>query len=172
VLGYETLYVNYVRPLAVSTARKTVSAFKTTEIGRNRKKIEETLSQHLTTGLEGTPMELALITTSNFDYPQVITDAVTNTRRREIEISEEEAKQAMELLRADNRMKLAEKMRQVRAAEADAEAAFINRVGKALTDRYLRLREIEAQRALYDNVQAGDKVIVTNGHAVQPMIGK
>lgn len=172
ILGYNHLYNNYVRPLAMSASRNVVSEYATSAVGSHRAQIEKDISKRLREGLAGTPMELALLTTSNFDYPEVITRAVEATRKREIEVKEEQAKQAMALLRADNRMKLAEKMRQVRHAEAKAEAVYVAVMANALTERYLRLREIETQRALYDNVQPGDKVIVTNGEPVMPVVAR
>ncbi len=51
-----------------------------------------------------------------------------------------------------------------------AEAAFVKILGGALSNNYLRMRGIEAQRALYDRVGPGDKVIVTDGQQVLPMI--
>ena len=112
-----------------------------------------------------------MVATSNFDYPDVITDAVEKKRRKEIEIQEEKARQAMELLKADNRLKIAQKMKIVRVAEAEAEAAYVRILGEALTPRYLEMKSIEARRLLYEKVGGGDKVIVTNGNAVLPIVG-
>jgi hypothetical protein len=100
----------------------------------------------------------------------VITRAVEKRREKEIEIQEEKAKQAMELLKADNRLKIAEKMKMVRAAEAEADAVYIKILGKALTEKYLKLKKIETEMALYKKVQQGDKVIVTNGNGVVPIV--
>lgn len=55
-----------------------------------------------------------MIATSNFDYPEVITKDVEKRRAREIAVQEEKAKQMMEILRATNRQKIAEKMKTVR----------------------------------------------------------
>ena len=115
-------------------------------------------------------MEMMIVTTSNFDYPDVITKAVEKKRKREIEIDEERAKQAMELLRAENRLKLAQRMKIVRVAEAEAESTFNKILSSSLTSKYLKMREIEAIKILYENVKPGDKVIVTNGNSVSPMI--
>ena len=76
----------------------------------------------------------------------------------------------MELLRADNRLKIAEKMKRVKAAEAEADAVAIQILGKALTNKYLELKEIEAKLVLYGKVASGDKVIVTNGNGVIPIV--
>lgn len=160
VLGRDFLYMTYVKPQARSIARDVVSKYETTQIRENREAIQGEIQKRLTKALEGTPMEVTMIATSNFDYPEVITKAVEKKRAREIAIKEEEAKQRMEMLRAENRQKIAEKMKTVRVAEAEAEAAYNKITGQSLTNEYLKLREIEAQQRFYDNIGKNDKVIM------------
>ncbi len=170
VLAFETLYVTYVQPQARSIARGVVSKYATTEIRENREQIQTNIFEKLQVAMAETPMEVPVVAASNFDYPKVITDAVEKRRKREIEIGEEKAKQAMELLRAENRMKLAERMKQVRRTEAEAEAIYYQIVGKALNKSYLQLRELENVKELYTRVAQGDKVIITGEGATMPII--
>lgn len=160
VLAFDTLYKTYINPVARSVARSEVSKYETTQVRDHRADIEKIVLAELTEAVEGTPLEVVTVTTSNFDYPDVITKAVEKKRKREIELQEEKAKQAMELLRADNRLKVAEKMRIVRAAEAQADAAYIQILGKSLNANYLAWKRIERDRLLYERVGPGDKVIV------------
>jgi hypothetical protein len=171
VLSFNTLYKTYIQPVARSVARTNVSQYETTQVRDHRKDLEKAVLANLIKSVEGTPLEVVTITTSNFDYPDVITKAVEKRRKREIEIKEERAKQAMELLRADNRLKLAEKLKQVRAAEAEADAVYIQILGRSLNKDYLDWKRIERDVKLYENVGQGDKVIVTNGNTVMPIVG-
>jgi hypothetical protein len=170
-LQFISLYKTYVKPLARSMARGEVSRFQTTQVRENRKQIEKAILIGLQKALKGTPMVVTAVTTSNFDYPKVITAAVEKKRQREIEIEEEKANQAKELLKAENRLKLAQKMKMVKAAEAQADAIGIQILGKSLTTRYLEWKKIERDKLLYEKVGVGDKVIITNGNAVTPIIG-
>ena len=154
----------------VRLARGVVSKYATTEIRENRETIQTAIFEKLQKSMAETPMEVPVVAASNFDYPKVITDAVEKRRKREIEIGEEKAKQAMELLRAENRMKLAERMKQVRRTEAEAEAIYYQIVGKALNKSYLQLRELENVKELYSRVAQGDKVIITGDGATMPII--
>ncbi len=169
VLPFNALYETYVKPQAVSKARTIVSEYQTTEIRNNRRVIEKKIKEEIVKALSGTPMSVNMIATSNFDYPTVITAAMEKKRRREIEIEEEKAKQAVELLKATNRLKIAQKMKVTRAAEAEAEAIYMKIVGKSLNQNYLKLRDIEARKVMYTNVGAGDKVIVSGNGAI-PMV--
>lgn len=160
VLSRDFLYMTYVMPQARSIARDVVSKYETTQIRENREVIQAEIQKKLEMSLEGTPMIVTMVATSNFDYPEVITNAVTKRRAREIAIQEEEAKQKMEMLRAVNRQKIAEKMKTVRVAEAQAEASYNKITGTSLTPAYLELRKIEAQLKFYENIGQNDKVIM------------
>ena len=171
VLKFDILYNTYVRDVARSITRGIVSKYETIAIRDNREEIENTIWDRVRTSLKETPVEVVLVATSNFDYPDVITKAVEARRTREIQIGEEKAKQAMELLRADNRLKLAQKMKVVRATEAEAEGVYVKIIGDALSPAYLQLRDIEARLKLYEQVQQGDKVIVApDTQRVVPMV--
>lgn len=169
-ISFQELYTTYVKPLARSIARGVVSKYKTTEIRENRSSIQKQIQQQLVKSLEGTPMEVVMVVTSNFDYPDVITKAVEKKGMRQIEIDEQKAIQAMELVKANARLILAEKMRQVRTVEAEAESTYYRIIGGSLSDNYLRLRSLENDSTLYTRVGAGDKVIVTERGAT-PLIG-
>ncbi|MCK5604851.1 hypothetical protein KAR91_23375 [Candidatus Pacearchaeota archaeon] len=170
ILTLNILYGTYVQPEARAIARTVVSKYETTQIRDNREKITKSIQGSLLKAVKESPIEIRMVTASNFDYPDVIEKAMERKKERQIAIDEEKAKQAVKLLQADNRLKIAQKMKIVRTAEAEQEAVYIKIVGKSLTDQYLKLRGIEAKLKLYDKVGAGDKVIIT-GADVVPLIG-
>ncbi len=178
-LKMDVLYKNYVKPVARSVARMIVSKYDTTEIRENREKIQKAINKTLAKDLEGTPVVLVAAYTSNFDYPKVITDAVERKRKKQIEVQEEEARQAMKLLQATNRQDVAKAERTTRALEAEAEAAYMKIIGGALTPAYIeRLKvqveqqRVEALQELYSKVGVGDKVILTGEGSAVPIVGK
>lgn len=160
VLEYDALYKTYVKPQARAIARGIVSKYKTTEIRSNREIIDKTIYDRLTTSLKGTPVKIIMVASSNYDYPDVITVAMEKKRQREIAVDEENANQALLLLQATNRQKLAQKMIVVRAAEGRAEAAYLKQIAPVLSKNYVELRRIETQAPMYKQVGAGDKIIV------------
>jgi len=166
LLPFAKLYEIYVKAPARTVARRVVSKYDTTQIRDNRAAIEEEIRREVLRETAGTPIKITYITTSNFDYPPVITAAVEKKREREIQVEEERATQALKLLRIKNRKALAEEAISVRAKEAEAEAVYNNILGKSLTREYLTLRSIERDVLLYNNVGQGDKVIITDGKVV------
>lgn len=170
VLPISVLYQTYVKPVAVSKARGVVSKYRTTDIRNARAEIDKRVWDGITGDLQGTPVTVRLVNSSNYDYPDIITKAMEKKREREIALKEERAKQAVELLKAENRLKIAEQLKAVRAAEAEAESVYVKILGAALTDSYLELKGIEAKLALYTQVAPGDKVIVTGEGSAIPMV--
>ncbi len=170
-LGIKVFYDTYVQPLARSIARDIVSGYETTQIRENRDQITKAIQEELLKLTNGPdcPMMITMVVTSNFDYPDIITAAVEKSREREIAIKEEQAKQAVELLKVENRLKIAEKEKITRVAEAEAEAAYNKILANGLTPEYLELRRLEALATLYESVGVGDKVIITDGSSNTPV---
>lgn len=159
-LNFKLLYNVYIRPLARSVARGAVSKLETTQIRENRARIEKEIQTELVKRLKGTPVIISMVATSNFDYPDVITKAMEKKRRREIAILEEKARQQQRMIRAKNRLKMAQIQKQVWVAEAEAEAARIQIIGKATTKHYLELLRARNQEKLFQKVGVGDKLII------------
>ena len=170
VLAFSNLYETYVSGPARSIARGEVSKYNTTDIRGNRKAIEKAIRDELLLAVKGTPVEITMLVTSNLDYPDVITDAMEAKRKREIGIEQEKAQQAIELLKVENRLKIAQKEKITRAAEAEAEGAYNQVMARSLSDKYLKLRGIEAKLKLYETIGPNDKIIVTDGSSITPML--
>lgn len=172
VLPFDVLYSTYLQPLVRSVSRKIVSKYETTQIRENREAIEKAITMEVIEGVKGTPLAVVSVLTSNFDYPDMIEEAMETKKKYQIEIDEEKAKQGAEMVKMDNAIKLAQKRKILRTADAEAEKVYNSIVGSSLTTNYLKLRMIERDIILYKNVNPGDKVIVTDGSKIQPMIGK
>lgn len=169
-LAFANLYNTYIQGPARSITRSVVSQYATTDIRANRKAIEKAIWTELRLAVEGTPVEITMVVTSNLDYPEVITNAMTLKKEREIAIGSERAQQAIELLKVENRLRIAQKEKITRAAEAEAEAIYNTVMSKSLSDKYLRLREIEAKLELYKKID-GNTIIITDGaSSVVPLL--
>ncbi len=163
LLSFDSIYITYVQPVARAISRQIVSKYQTTQIRENREKIDKAILIKLVDAVQNTPAEIVMAVTSNYDYPDVIEKAMTLKKEREVAIGQEKANQAIKLLEMENRLKLAQKEKAVRAAEAEAESVYFKVWGKTIgVDNYLKIREIERDTILYRNVGPGDKVIISN----------
>jgi hypothetical protein len=173
-LRSQVLYEAYVRPAVRAISRTHVSKYSTTQIRKNRAEITAGIQEEITKAMEGTPVEITFVATSNIDYPIQVTAARVKAKERELEIMEEDARREIELKKADNDLKIAMKQKAIRVANGEAEAAYNTIITKSITPNYLRLREIEARTVLYQNAGPGDKVIITpeGVNAIPVLLGK
>ena len=177
VITADILYEVYVKQTARNIARLVVSKYNSDELVENRAVIQAGINKGLRTALEGTPVVLKAALVNNLDPPDVITDAISAAKKRELEISKEKASQAIKLLQAKNRMAVAEQEKLTLAKEAEAEAAYMLIIGKSLTPEFLERRRLKVQELriaaeleAYKRVGEGDKIIMTGGANVTPLI--
>jgi regulator of protease activity HflC (stomatin/prohibitin superfamily) len=161
ILGYDTIIATYVKKTADSITRGVVSKYESLQVQESRLEISKAIQAELSKSLEGTPAELMMVTLSNFDFDDTIDKAMKLKKQREIEIEQEKAEQAKRLLQADNKLKLAEKHKQVRIAQAEAEAASNLILGKSITPEFLEIRRLENQELLYKNIAENDKFFLS-----------
>lgn len=159
-LPFAALYTTYAQRPLIEIARGVVTKYETTAIRNAREEIKKAIVKKLTKATENSPMELTELVLTNFDYPDEIEAAMKEKKIREIAIDKEKKTQAIKLLKADNRLKIAMKNKVVRAAEAQAEVAYIRIVGAGLNKNFLTLKKIEADKILYEKIGAGDKLIM------------
>ena len=161
-LDFDVLYNTYIEPSVDAACRSIVSKYETTQIRENRDKIEGQIVERIITDTKDTPIEIVTVVTSNFDYPDIITQAQEKKKQREIQLEEEDANQALEMKKMKNRKLLAEENIVVRAKEAEAEKVYNIIVGSSLTNSYLKLRALENQKILY-SISGVEKIIVPEG---------
>lgn len=167
-LIYKTFIATEVRPLI----RSTINKYPINEVAENRDKIGAELTDAIKKNMKNLPMNIDVVRLSNVDFPEAITQAKVNAMKRKEDLNQETAQMALDLMKLDNRQKLAEKEKIVRMKEAEAEKIYNVIVGNSLTPSYLKLREIEANLALYKNTGAGDKVIFNAPANSSYMVGK
>lgn len=177
VLTTQFLYNTYVQPAARSIARTVVAKYETTEIRENRDKIQKAINDELIKSLKGTPMEIMAVYTSNFDYPKVITDAMTLAKKSEVDIKRTEIDKTKRILAAKADREVAEERKATRVAEAESEAAYNTIVAQSVSTNYLKLREIEldlarveADKILYANAKGVTVIKGGNGSSVMPIV--
>lgn len=174
VLPFKVLYDTYISPAVRASGRLVISQYQTTEINAHRGAIPALIQKDLATKLADTPMTLTALETSNFDFPEVVTKAVEQAKRREMEIREEKAKNAIATLRkentlrldildADNRQAVALKMKTVRKTEAEAEAVYMEVIGRSVTPNYIKIRQVEASIPFWKAAGKNANTVISDG---------
>ena len=181
VISSKNIYLVYGYSTISNIVRGEVSKYDTVDLISNRDKIQADINSKVKKALAGTPLQFKAALINNLELPPVVTEAIEQAKKRELQIEQEKASQAIKLLEASNRQALAEKEKLTRTKEAQKEAAYMAVISGALSRNpdYLRLlkvqveqQRVKALRTLYEKVGEGDKVIVTNGNPVLLPVGK
>lgn len=159
VLNSHSIYTTFIAPEIRPLSRSVINKYPINEVADNRDKIGAEIEALIKKTMANLPIKIEMVRLSNVDFPAVITNAKEKAMERKEAIEREKADMAVALLKLENRKKIAEKKKIVRAKEAEAERIYNQIIGSGLTDRYLRLREIDNQAVLNERVGAGDKVI-------------
>lgn len=106
-LKFDILYNTYVAPKVDAICRSVVSKYETTQIRENRDVIEKEIKRRVLDAVKDTPIEVVTVVTSNFDYPDVITKAQEDAKKNEIDLKKQDAIQALNIKKMDNRLILA-----------------------------------------------------------------
>jgi regulator of protease activity HflC (stomatin/prohibitin superfamily) len=162
----EVLYETYLKPLSLSTTRGTVSKMEVMQVSEFRDKLQKEIFEEVSREIEGKPVELVNIVISNLDYPDKITTALEKKRKEELDLRKQEAKNALDLLVEENKNRLAQQSRPMRAAEAEADATYMRILGPSITKRYLRLKQIENKELLYGKLSGSELIISADGTPV------
>lgn len=169
-LPLRKIYETYVQSLARPIARSVISKFKSTHVRDNRENINKSIQEQLLKAANDTPVTITMVMLSNLDYDPVVQESINKKLQRQMEIEEEKANQAKELLIADNKHKLVLANRKAKLAEAETEAAYNKILAESVSDKYLELLKLQNQKILYQNVGQGDKIIMTNSGSVVPTL--
>lgn len=145
LITLNAMYAKFAKPIVRSVSRSVVSKYRTTDIRDARETIEATLAKEITKQLKGTPLVLMKINTSNFDYPEVVTNAVELKRKTQIEIETEKATQEKNLLKKENAFKLAEQDYKIDTLKAKTIADAILIIADALVNHpeYLEWHRVQ-----------------------------
>jgi hypothetical protein len=165
-INVQHIYDTYVKDIAINSARTVVSKYPIRQINNHRAEIDSKIAKMITERLSGLPIKVTMVVSSNYDFPDEIEKANELALKRKVDIETEKAEQALQLMKLDNRIKLAEKLKVVKRKEAEAEGTYMKTMGTYLNDKYLKLKSLENQAILFGNVGTGDKVITDGKSSV------
>ena len=148
------VFQTYTAPLIVTVFRDVVSQFSPEEAMANRAKINEVLGKEVQKRLKGNPIEVSNVVITKMVLPPIIKKRIQTNKDRELQIAEEQAQQAIELVKRENAIILARKEAERNLIDAQAASAQNKALRNGLDDKVLRLRELEIQKIQADAVMA------------------
>lgn len=148
------VYAVYGKDVVQSVARSVVGKYKTEDVGVNFDKITNDLHQELVKRMVNSPLEVSNITLANIQYPDVITKAIEAQQERKLAIETEANNQAVEMVKKENELKLAQADYEIRMTKAKALRDENKTTAEGLNPMLLEYRRLEVLESMTKNNNA------------------
>lgn len=142
-ISLEKVYSIYAEQKFRSVSRAILASYKIDEIAENRELVESVLFNKLQDALKDTPIKIVQLGLTNVAFPDVITLAKENAKKREIEIQQAEADKQVALVRAGAELEIARKNRLVRLERAKTIKEENELTSASVTEAYLKYKQLE-----------------------------
>lgn len=151
------VYQVYGRNVVTNAARSVMSKYKVAEVAVNFEKINADIYSEITKRMVGSPLEVSDVTLANISYPDIITQAVEKQQEREMAIVTEKNQQAIEMLKKENQLKLADADYKIRVKKAEAIRDENKITSEGLNQTLLQYRNLEVMEKM---AESSNKVFV------------
>lgn len=150
-VSLDKVYQVYGRNVVTNAARSVMSKYKVAEVAANFEKINNDIYAEINKRMVGSPLEVSDVTLANISYPRVITQAVEKQQERELAIVTEKNQQAIEMLKKENQLKLADADYAIRVKKAEAVREENRITSEGLSTTLLHYRNLEVMEKLADS---------------------
>lgn len=150
-VSLDKVYQVYGRNVVTNAARSVMSKYKVAEVAVNFEKINNDIYAEINKRMVGSPLEVSDVTLANISYPPVITQAVEKQQERELAIVTEKNQQAIEMLKKENQLKLADADYAIRVKKAEAVREENRITSEGLSTTLLHYRNLEVMEKLADS---------------------
>lgn len=166
IVTVDEVYGIYGKMLVLNTAREVISKYNVDEVNKNYARITTELFLALKPKLVNLPIEISDITLGNIQYPQIVTDAISQSKERRMAIEKEDAQVQIELTKLSGREKLAEGEYRIKMIEAKRMADYNKKIAEGITPDLLELRrldlreqEINMQMRIAENLKGNPNTV-------------
>ena len=154
IVQFNEVYAVYGKMAVRNKTREILSKYNVEDIHKNYARLSGEVSKVLKEKLKSTPLEISDIALGDIAYPEVVTDAISMAKEREMAIKKEEAQALIELTKKKSERLLAEADYQIKITQAKAVRDANKIIGQGITPALLKLRALEVQEKMADNKSA------------------
>tara|TARA_R110000744_G_C19371770_1_gene563241 strand:+ start:77659 stop:78510 length:852 start_codon:yes stop_codon:yes gene_type:complete len=148
------VYKVYGQDVVRSVSRSVMSKYTAEEVPNNFDKITEELRENLSKALVGSPLEMSNVTLGSIEYPPTITEAIQAQAERRLAIETEQNQQAIEMVKRQNQLELAEADYEIRMTKARAVRDENKTTGDGLSAQLIQYRQLEVLERMAENENA------------------
>mgnify|MGYP000014474148 CR=1 FL=1 len=150
-VSWQQVYDIYGKQLVRKEARSVVNGYTVEDVHKNYDRISSEIFTAVSAAMEGTPLEVSDVSLGSITYPEVITKAVDLAKQRELQIKQEEAQAAIDLVKKENEKRLAQADYDIEITKAKAIRDKNKIIAEGVTSDLLELRKWEVMESLGNN---------------------
>lgn len=158
-VSFQKVYSTYLSTIVRSKAREIVSQYPIDEINKNFARITQELEAAISQAAASTPLQVTAVTLGQFDYPQVMVDAINLTKQRELDIARIEAEKEADLKRKDAELAGAAKQQEIDLLKAQSLSDQNRIIAEGIDPMLLEYRRLEVQERMADQLNNDGSVI-------------
>lgn len=148
---FQEVYSIYGQPKVRNISREVMSKYTVEDVHANYSRISEEINVALLDAFKGTPIELSSVALGDIRYPDVVTNAVSEAKKRNMEIEKEVAQAKIELLKKENELTLIKADYEIEMTKARTVADANKVMGESVTPALLELKRIEVSKVIAGN---------------------
>lgn len=151
---FEQVYLVYGQPAVRNKSREVMTRYTVDDVIQNYERISTEMFKEISKSLEGTPLVVTEVAVAELRFPDVVTQAVENAKKRELEIAQEEAQVEIEMTKKEGERRLAQADYEIRLLKAKTVRDENKVIGEGVTKELLALKTLEVQEAMAKNESA------------------
>lgn len=159
IVTTDEVYNTYAKQIVLNTSREIISRYNVDEVNVNYARITTELYNAIKPKLVGLPMDISEVTLGNIKYPKIVTAAIEASKKRRMEIETSKAQVQIEVTKANGREEVAKANYKVKMLEAKQIRDYNKMINAGITDDLIRLKEIEVQQTLANNLTDNKNVV-------------
>ncbi|GEK52397.1 SPFH domain-containing protein [Vreelandella venusta] len=158
-VSFDKVYDTYLSTIVRSKAREVVSQYAIDDINHNFSRITQELEAAISQAAASTPLQVTAVTLGQFDYPQVMVDAINLTKQRELDIFRIEAEKEADLKRKDAELANAQKQQEIDLLKAQSISDQNRIISEGIDPMLLEYRRLEVQERMADQLGSDGSVV-------------
>lgn len=159
-ITFTEIYKIYGQPTVRNVSREIMSQYTVEDVHANYARISEEIAERLATSFVGSPISLSGVALGEIQYPDIVTDAVSAAKERNMSIEKETAQAKIALLKKKNELALIKADREIELTKARTIADSNEIMGKSVTPTLLELKRIEVSKILAENADEGSTIYI------------
>lgn len=153
-ISLNKVYEVYGNDVVSNVARSVVGKYQVNQVSANYDLINDQLQAALIKAMANNPLEISNVTIAEISWPKVITDAIEKQQERELAIKTEANQQAIEMVKRENALKLAQADREIELTRARTLRDQNAITADGINDKLLAYRALEVQEKMAENKAA------------------